>query len=43
MAVDRTLQDDKYLASCIQNGLERMGRSGGSIKVANYVANYLGY
>jgi uncharacterized protein (TIGR03492 family) len=40
-AVDRTLQDNKYLASCIQNGLERMGRSGGSIKIANYVANYL--
>ncbi len=43
VAVDRTLQDDKYLASCIQNGLERMGRSGGSIKIANYAANYLGY
>ena len=42
-AVDRTWQDDKYLASCIQNGLERMGRSGGSLKIANYVANYLGY
>ncbi len=41
LAVDRTLQDNKYLASCIQNGLERMGRSGGSIKIANYVANYL--
>ena len=40
-AVDRTLQDDKYLASCINNGKERMGRSGGSIKIANYVANYL--
>ena len=42
-AVDRTLQDNKYLASCIKNGLERMGRSGGSIKIANYVANYLCY
>ena len=41
LAVDRTLQDNKYLASCIKNGLERMGRSGGSIKIANYVANYL--
>jgi uncharacterized protein (TIGR03492 family) len=40
-AVDRTLQDNKYLASCIKNGLERMGRSGGSLKIANYVANYL--
>jgi len=43
LAVDRTLQDNKYLASCIKNGLERMGRSGGRIKIANYVANYLGY
>jgi uncharacterized protein (TIGR03492 family) len=40
-AVDRTLQDNKYLARCIKNGLERMGRSGGSIKIANYLANYL--
>jgi len=35
LAVDRTLQDNKYLASCIKNGLERMGRSGCSIKIAN--------
>jgi uncharacterized protein (TIGR03492 family) len=41
LAVDRTLQDNKYLASFIKNGLERMGRSGCSIKIANYVANYL--
>jgi len=41
LAVDRTLQDNKYLASCIKNGLERMGRSGGSIKIATYLANYL--
>ena len=41
LAVDRTLPDNKYLASCIKNGLERIGRSGGSIKIANYVANYL--
>jgi uncharacterized protein (TIGR03492 family) len=41
LAVDRTLQDHKYLASSIKNGLERMGRSRGSIKIANYVANYL--
>lgn len=41
LAVDRTLQDNKYLASWIKNGLERMRRSGGSIKIANYVANYL--
>ena len=41
LAVDSTLQDNKYLASCIKNGLERMGRSGCSIKIANYVANNL--
>jgi hypothetical protein len=41
LAVDRTLQNNKYLASCIQNGLERMRRSGGSIKIATYVANNL--
>ena len=41
LAGDRTLQDNKYLASCIKNGLERMGRSGGRIKIANYVANSL--
>jgi uncharacterized protein (TIGR03492 family) len=40
-AVTRTLQDNKYLASCIKNGLERMERSGRSINIANYVANYL--
>ncbi|MEG4571919.1 lipid-A-disaccharide synthase-related protein [Microcoleus sp. N3A4] len=43
LTVDRTLQDDRYLASCVNNGLERMGQAGGSIKIANYVANYLGY
>ena len=43
LAVDRTLQDDCYLESCVKNGLERMGQAGGSIKIANYVANYLGY
>ena len=41
LAVDRTLQDSNYLASCVQNGLERMGRSGGSSKIANYLVNYL--
>ena len=41
LAIDRTLQDESYLASCIKNGLERMGRSGGSSKIANYLAKYL--
>ena len=41
LAVDRTLQDDRYLENCLKNGLERMGRSGGSINIANYVVNNL--
>ena len=41
LAVDRTLQDKDYLETCIKNGLERMGQAGGSIKIANYVTNYL--
>ena len=31
----RTLDD------CLKNGLERMGRSGGSMNIANYLAKYL--
>ena len=41
LAVDRTLQDESYLESCVKNGLERMGRSGGSRKIANYLINYI--
>ncbi|MFB8795987.1 MAG: lipid-A-disaccharide synthase-related protein [Microcoleus sp.] len=41
LALYRTLQDDNYLASCVKNGLERMGRSGASIKIANYLVKYL--
>ena len=41
LAVDRTLQDDRYLENCLKNGLERMGRSGGSMNIANYVVNNL--
>jgi uncharacterized protein (TIGR03492 family) len=41
LVIDRTLQDDCYLESCVKNGLERMGRSGGSMKIANYLAKYL--
>jgi uncharacterized protein (TIGR03492 family) len=41
LAVDRTLQDKDYLESCVKNGLERMGKAGGSQKIANYAANYL--
>lgn len=41
LKVDRTLQDDRYLESCVKNGLERMGKPGGSSNIANYAANYL--
>ena len=41
LAVDRTLQDDRYLEDCLKNGLERMGRSGGSMNIANYLVKYL--
>jgi hypothetical protein len=41
LEIDRTLQDESYLETCVKNGLERMGRSGGSIKIANYLAKYL--
>lgn len=41
LEVDRTLQDDRYLENCLKNGLERMGREGGSIKIADRVTKYL--
>ncbi|NJK66952.1 MAG: hypothetical protein HC789_21225 [Microcoleus sp. CSU_2_2] len=41
LAIDRTLQDKKYLETCVNNGLERMGRSGGSSKIADRLAKYL--
>ena len=41
LAIDRTLQDKSYLANCVKNGLERMGRSGASIKIADCVVNNL--
>lgn len=41
LALDRTWQDDHYLASCVKNGLERMGRSGASMNIANYLVKYL--
>lgn len=40
-SVDRTLQDKKYLETCVKNGLERMGRSGGSSKIADRLTKYL--
>ncbi|MEG4322635.1 MULTISPECIES: lipid-A-disaccharide synthase-related protein [unclassified Microcoleus] len=41
LAVDRTWQNKDYLKACIKNGLERMGKAGGSQSIANYVTNYL--
>jgi uncharacterized protein (TIGR03492 family) len=41
LEIDRTLQDESYLETCVKNGLERMGREGGSMKIANYLAKYL--
>lgn len=40
-SVDRTLQDKKYLETCVKNGLERMGRSGGSSQIADRLTKYL--
>ncbi|MBE9096030.1 lipid-A-disaccharide synthase-related protein [Tychonema sp. LEGE 07203] len=41
LKVDRTLQDRKYLETCVKNGLQRMGPPGGSLNIANYIAKYL--
>ncbi len=41
LVVERTWQDDRYLENCVKNGLERMGRSGASIKIANYAIDNL--
>jgi uncharacterized protein (TIGR03492 family) len=41
LEVDRTLQDKKYLDTCVNNGLERMGRSGGSSQIADRLTKYL--
>lgn len=40
-SVDRTLQDKKYLETCVKNGLERMGPAGGSSKIADRAVKYL--
>ncbi|MGB3513926.1 MAG: lipid-A-disaccharide synthase-related protein [Microcoleaceae cyanobacterium] len=39
--VKQTLTDKEYLKTCIQNGFERMGRPGGSEKIADYLIQYL--
>jgi uncharacterized protein (TIGR03492 family) len=39
--VQATLADATYLQACRQNGRERMGEPGGSLAIANFLANYL--
>ena len=39
--VKEILADEEYLQSCINNGLERMGKPGASEKIANYLVKYL--
>ena len=41
LRVKSTLQDRDYLQACQQNGLERVGRSGGSERIADRLATYL--
>lgn len=35
--VIKTLQDSDYLQQCVKNGLERMGKPGGSLRIADYL------
>ena len=35
--VIKTLQDSDYLQQCLKNGLERMGKPGGSLNIAHYL------
>ncbi|NES75404.1 MULTISPECIES: lipid-A-disaccharide synthase-related protein [Okeania] len=39
--VKETLADKEYLEACIRNGIQRMGRPGGSEKIADYLIQYL--
>ncbi|GGA06171.1 lipid-A-disaccharide synthase-related protein [Okeania sp. KiyG1] len=39
--VKETLADKEYLEACIRNGIERMGKPGGSEKIADYLIQYL--
>lgn len=40
--IKRTLADRSYLQQCIQNGIERVGKPGGSAQMADYLAELLG-
>ena len=39
--VKQVLSDQEYLQVCIDNGLERMGKPGASVKIADYLVKYL--
>ena len=39
--VKETLANKEYLEACIRNGIQRMGRPGGSEKIADYLMQYL--
>jgi uncharacterized protein (TIGR03492 family) len=39
--VQATLADPTYLETCRQNGRERMGQPGGSVAIADFLADYL--
>jgi uncharacterized protein (TIGR03492 family) len=40
--IKRTLADSSYLQQCVQNGIERVGKPGGSAQMAEYLAEMLG-
>ena len=39
--VKETLENTNYLQGCIQNGIERMGTPGASMRIAQYLVDYL--
>ncbi|WRH67651.1 MAG: hypothetical protein RSE13_04660 [Planktothrix sp. GU0601_MAG3] len=40
--VNQTLENTEYLKLCLDNGERRMGKPGGSLKIANFVLSYSG-
>jgi uncharacterized protein (TIGR03492 family) len=42
LQIKRTLADSSYLQQCVQNGIERVGKPGGSAQMAEYLAEMLG-
>lgn len=39
--VKEILADREYLETCIKNGIERMGKPGASVEIANYLVKYV--